>query len=95
MAVDLIDRLAIFVATWRFLIIGTADSRSLRCESFARMKEFVRRPTCVPFCRFRGDVSLELMQHLHVVLHGLMGSYPRDALHKGGCCCYLPPCSAA
>jgi hypothetical protein len=34
--------------------MGVADSRSLGYESYARMKEYIRRSTFVPFRR--GDV---------------------------------------
>jgi hypothetical protein len=47
-AVDLVDRLATLVAYRRFPNMGAADSRALRTESYARMKEFVRRSTYVP-----------------------------------------------
>jgi hypothetical protein len=75
--------------------MGAADSRSLRSQSYARMKEFVqRRPTYVPFRRFLGDVRREFMQRHNVVLHGTRGSYFRDALHEGGAAaiaCLLAP----
>jgi hypothetical protein len=64
--------------------MGAADSRSLRPENYARMKDFVRRYVCVPFRRLLGDVHRELMHRLSVVLHGTLGSYPRGALHEGG-----------
>jgi hypothetical protein len=53
MTVDLDDRLAIMV---RRFPSGVVDSRSLRSESYARIKEFVRRSTYVPFIYvdFRG-----------------------------------------
>jgi hypothetical protein len=39
----------------------------------ARMKEFVRRSSFVPFRRFLGDVRREFMQRLSLVLHGTLG----------------------
>jgi hypothetical protein len=39
-------------------------------------------------------VRREFMQRLYVVLHGAMGSYPRDALKEGGAddvVCLLAP----
>jgi hypothetical protein len=47
------------------------------------MKEFVRRSTYVPFRRFLGDVRREFMHSLSVVLHSMLVSYLRDALHEG------------
>jgi hypothetical protein len=44
--------LAILVAVRRFLGMGAADSRSLRSDSYVRMRHFVRRSTYVPFRRF-------------------------------------------
>jgi hypothetical protein len=81
--VDRVDRLAIMVAVRRFPSIDEADSRSLRYGSYARMKEFVRRSTYIPFRRFLGDVSRESMRRLSVVLHGTLGSYLHDALREG------------
>jgi hypothetical protein len=80
MAVDLVDRLAILLIVRRFPSMGAADSRSLRSESYARMKEFVRRFAYVPFRRFLGDVRREFIQRLSVALHGTLGFCPRDAL---------------
>jgi hypothetical protein len=82
MAVDVVDRLAISVAVRRFH--GAPDSRSLRYDSYARMKEFLRRPTYVPLCRFLGDVPREFMRRLSIVLNGTLGSYLCDSLHEGG-----------
>jgi hypothetical protein len=84
MTVDIVDRLAILVAVRRFPSMGAADSRSLRSESYASMKEFVRRSIFFHFRRFLGDVRRELMQRFYVVLHSTLGSYLRDALHAGG-----------
>jgi hypothetical protein len=65
--------------------MGAADSRSLRSESYARMKDFIRRFTYIPFRRFLGDVRREFMHRLFVVFHGALGSYLREALlHEGG-----------
>jgi hypothetical protein len=47
------------------------------------MQYFVRRSTYVPFQRFGGDVRREFMQCAFVALQGTLGSYRRDALHKG------------
>jgi hypothetical protein len=63
--------------------MGVADSRSFTYESYARMREFVRRSTYVPFRRFLGDVRRELMQRLSVVLHGTLDSYFCDDLQEG------------
>jgi hypothetical protein len=54
----------------RFRGMGSADSRSLRCGSNARMQHFVRRPTCVPFRRILVDVRREFMQRLFAAPHG-------------------------
>jgi hypothetical protein len=51
MAAELVDRLAILVASRRFPGVGAADSRSLRYESYICMQHFVRRATFVPFRR--------------------------------------------
>jgi hypothetical protein len=59
MAADLVDRLAVMVSIRRFPSMGAAESRSLRCESYARMKEFVRRSAYIPFRLFLGDVRRE------------------------------------
>jgi hypothetical protein len=41
-----------------------------------RMKEFARRPACVPFRRFVGGVRREyFMQRFSVVLRGALSSY--------------------
>jgi hypothetical protein len=83
MADELVDRLAILVATRRFLGTGAANSRSLRSDSYVRMQHFVRRTTFVPFRRFWGDVRREFMQRLSSALHGNLGSYLCDALQEG------------
>jgi hypothetical protein len=54
MAVELVDRLTIFLDVRRFLGIGAADSRSWRSGSHVRMHHFVRRSTSIPFRRFLG-----------------------------------------
>jgi hypothetical protein len=41
MVADLVDRLVILVAIRRFPSMDAVDSRSLRSESFAHMKEFL------------------------------------------------------
>jgi hypothetical protein len=79
-AVDIVDHMAKLVEFRCFPTMGAADSDSLRSESYARMKEFVRRSTFVRFRRFLGDVHREFMQRLSVVLHGTLGSYLRFAL---------------
>jgi hypothetical protein len=73
MAMELVDGLAIMVAVLRFLGMGDVLSRTLRSDSYARMKAFVRRPTSVPFRRFLGDVRRELMQRLSMVNHDTLG----------------------
>jgi hypothetical protein len=64
MTLELVDRLSIMVAIRRFLGMGAADSRSLRSETYARMKDFVRRFTYVPFRRFLGKLILKLKSKL-------------------------------
>jgi hypothetical protein len=59
MAAELVDRLAILVAVRCFPVMGVADSRSLRFDSYVRMQHFVRRTTSVPFRSFSGDVRRE------------------------------------
>jgi hypothetical protein len=93
--VNFVYRLAILADVRRFPSMGAAVSRCVRCESYARMKEFVRQSTYIPFHRFLGDLRREFMQILSVVLHGTLGSYLRDAL-QGGCavvvaCCLHAP----
>jgi hypothetical protein len=83
MTYQLVDRMAISVATRRFPGMGTADSRSLGSHNYVRMQHFVRRTTYVHFRRFGGDVGRYFMQRLYVALHGTMGSYLRDALQEG------------
>jgi hypothetical protein len=51
--------------------MGVADSRSLRHDNYARMKEFVRRYASIPFRMILGDVRREIMQRLCVVLHDI------------------------
>jgi hypothetical protein len=82
MAAELVDRLATLVAVRRFHGMGAANSRSLRSDSYVLMPHFVRRPTHVPFRRFLGDVRREFMQRLSAALHGILGSYLRDAFHE-------------
>jgi hypothetical protein len=83
MADELVNRLAILVAVRRFLGMGAADSRSLRCYNYVSMQYFVRRSTYVPFRRCLGDVRREYMQRLFATLHGTLGSYLRDAFQEG------------
>jgi hypothetical protein len=53
-------------------------------KSYVHMQHFVRRSTTnVPFLRFWGDVRREFMQRLSAALHGILGSYLRDALQEG------------
>jgi hypothetical protein len=83
MTAELVDRLAITVSLCRFYGMGTAESRSLRSDSYVRMHHFVRRLTDVPFRRFLVDVRLEFIQCLFAVLHATLGSYLGDALQEG------------
>jgi hypothetical protein len=85
MAYELVDRLAILVAIYRFPGMGAADSRLLRTHSYyVRMQLFVRRSTFVCFRCCWGDLRREFMQRLSTALHGsLAGSYLCDALHEG------------
>jgi hypothetical protein len=83
MAVELVGRLAILVAVLRFPGMDAADSQSLRCDCYVRMQHFVRRTTYVSFRCFLGDVRRQFMQRLHVVIHGTLGSYLREALQEG------------
>jgi hypothetical protein len=53
-AVELVDRMVILVGVRRFHGMIVADSRSLRCDNFVRMHNFIRRSTFVPFRRFWG-----------------------------------------
>jgi hypothetical protein len=55
MAVELVDRLDILVAVRRFLGMGAPNSRSLRSDSYVRMRHFVRLTT---FVLFRGSIIL-------------------------------------
>jgi hypothetical protein len=69
------------VAIRRFLGMHAADSRSLRCDSYVRMQNSVRRYTQVPFRRFLEEGN---MQRLYVALHSTLGySYLHDALQEG------------
>jgi hypothetical protein len=70
------------MAIRRFLGMGVVDSRSLRCDNYARMQHFVRRTTSYPFWRFLVDARSEFMQRVSAALHGTLGSYIRDALHE-------------
>jgi hypothetical protein len=79
MAGELVDRVAILVVVSRFPSMGVADSRSLRSDNYVCMQHFVRRSTYVPSRRFWGDVRREFMQRLLAGLHGIRGSYLRDA----------------
>jgi hypothetical protein len=63
--------------------MGAADSRSFRSDSYARMKEIVRRSTYVAFRRFLEDALRKRIQRLSVVPHGTLSSYLRDAMHEG------------
>jgi hypothetical protein len=75
--------------------MGAVDSGSLRSKNYAHMKEFVWRPTFVPFRRFLRDMRCEFMQRHFVVLNGtMMGFCLRDALQEGGAtavACFLAP----
>jgi hypothetical protein len=63
--VELVDRLAVLVVVRCLSSLGAADdTRFLRSESYARMKEYVRQYSLIPFRRFLGDVRLEFMQRL-------------------------------
>jgi hypothetical protein len=84
LAVELVDRLATLVVVRRIPSLGAGDSCSLRTKSYTRVKECVRRPTCVPFRRFLWGVRREAIQRLYVVLHSTLGSHLRDALREGG-----------
>jgi hypothetical protein len=83
MAAELVDRLAIWVATRWFPGMGAADSHSLRSASYICMQHFVCRFACVPFRRFWGDLRREFMQRRSAALHGALSSYLRDALQEG------------
>jgi hypothetical protein len=83
MAVELVDCLAILVAVYRFHGMGSTNSRFLlRSSTCVHMKELVRRSTTTPFLRFLGNVRREFMQRPSLLLHGMLGSYLRDALHE-------------
>jgi hypothetical protein len=81
-AVELADRLASLVVVRWFPGMGVVPSRTLRSDSYARMKAFARRSVCVPFRRFLRDVRREFMQSRSAV-YGTLCSYLRDALHEG------------
>jgi hypothetical protein len=94
MAAELVDRVAILVAFRRFHGMGAANSRSLRFDTYVRMRHFVRRITSLPARRFWGDVRREDMQRFFVALHGTLGSYLGDALQEGSvyvvACLHVP-----
>jgi hypothetical protein len=69
---ELVDRVAIMVAVRHFRGMGDVDSRSLRSDSYVRLKHFVRRTTSIPFRRFLGGVRREFMQRLYATLLGTM-----------------------
>jgi hypothetical protein len=73
----------ILISFLALVFIMTID-RLLRYGGYARMKEFARRYAYVPFRRFLGDGRRGFMQLISVVLHGMLDSYLRDALHEGG-----------
>jgi hypothetical protein len=83
MAAELVDRMAILVASRRSLGIGVSDSHTLHCGSYVSIQHFVRRTTYVPFRHILGDVRREFMQRLSTSLNGTLGSYLRGALQKG------------
>jgi hypothetical protein len=58
MAAQLVDCLAILVAVRRFHGMGVVDSRSLRCDSYGRMQNFVRLTTFGPFRLFLGGRAM-------------------------------------
>jgi uncharacterized membrane protein len=60
----LVDRLGYLMDVRGFSSFGAAECRSTQSQSYARMKEFVRRSTCAPFRRFIGDVRREIMHRL-------------------------------
>jgi hypothetical protein len=73
--VELANRLANSVVVRRYLGTGDVDSRSLCSDIYnVGMHDGVRL-TLIPFMRFLGDVRLEFMQRLSVVLHRTLGSY--------------------
>jgi hypothetical protein len=90
-AVDIAKSLHLIIFYYYFGLIGLLDSSysspatlALVEVAIARMKEFVRRSTYVPFRRSLGDVRREFIHRLSSVLHGTLGSYLRNALHDGG-----------
>jgi hypothetical protein len=72
----------LLVARW-LLGMGAAASRALPSDIYARMKEFVRCSTSIPFRWLLSDVCHEFMQRLSMVLCDTLGSYLRDTLHEG------------
>jgi len=83
LACELLDRLAILVALRRFPGFGAHVARSLRSESFLRMKKFVRDSTSPSFRRFLGEVRREFYQKISIVLHSTLGSYLADVVQGG------------
>jgi hypothetical protein len=75
--------------------MGSVSSRALGYDNCARIKAIVRRSTFGPFRQFLGDARCEIIQRLRVVLHGILGSFVRDALREGSVdpiACLPAPC---
>jgi hypothetical protein len=71
LAAELADRMAILVVVRPLSIMGVADSRSLRSDTYVSMQYFVRRTTFVPFRRCWGmcnDNSCNVFLLLFTVL---------------------------
>jgi hypothetical protein len=65
MAAKLVDRMANFVAVFRFPGMGATDSCSLRFDIYVRMQHFVRRTTSIPSSVFWGMCNVNsCMQRL-------------------------------
>jgi hypothetical protein len=98
-AVELVDRLVILVAVRRFSSMGATDSRSLRSECYVRMQHFVHAliyllcslSTFLGGCAPCGENSRNVFS---AILHGPLGYYLRDALHKGNADACMPSCSS-
>jgi hypothetical protein len=54
--------------------MGAATERNVR------MQHFVCRSSCLSFRRYLAVVRRQFMQRLFAPLHGILGSYVRDAL---------------
>jgi hypothetical protein len=95
MAVEVVDRLAIFVAARRSLGMGAAKSRALRFDNNVRLQHFVRRFTFVSFRRFFEGCAARYRATSFCCSSWYFGFLSSRLVVGGQCSCYsMPNCSS-